>query len=194
MPSWASVSVYDVPALPTASSRAFVACSAAFAAAAVVIATVQFAAPIMRGWWLAAYLFLVGAVSQSFLGPGLGVIARKVGAEGPVAQTTGAQLILWNVGTLIVAVADIATAPNGILFGSFLLLVALASFSVSLRAPRVTALRPSGDASCPLHSSCSFSRAPSWWALHWAMPCPGNDSTDRRGLTSKPRPRSAVRL
>jgi hypothetical protein len=101
-----------------------------------VIVAVQFAAPFTRGWWLAAYLFLVGGVSQSLLGPGLSDIAR-----GPAAEATRAQLVLWNAGTLIVAVADLATAPSGILFGSFLLLVALASFTGSLRAARATALQ-----------------------------------------------------
>lgn len=128
--------------MPTASPRAFVTCSAAFAAAAAVIVAVQFAAPITRGWWLAAYLFLVGGVSQSLLGPGLSVIARRADARGPAAKATRAQLVLWNAGTLIVAVADLATAPSGILFGSFLLLVALASFTGSLRTARATALQP----------------------------------------------------
>ena len=124
------------------SPRAFVTCSAAFAVAAAVIVAVEFAAPITRGWWLAAYLFLVGGVSQSLLGLGLSVIVRRAGARGPAAKATRTQLVLWNVGTLIVAVADLATAPSGILFGSFLLLVALASFTRSLRAVRTTALQP----------------------------------------------------
>ena len=55
---------------------------------------------------------------------------------------TRAQLVLWNVGTLIVAVADLATAPSGILFGSLLLLVALGSFALSLRTAHATALQP----------------------------------------------------
>jgi hypothetical protein len=106
-----------------------------------VIVAVQFAAPFTRGWWLAAYLFLVGGVSQSLLGPGLSDIARRANARGPAAEATRAQLVLWNAGTLIVAVADLATAPSGILFGSFLLLAALASFTGSLRAARATALQ-----------------------------------------------------
>lgn len=130
------------PTLATASPRAFIACSAAFVAAAAVIVAVQFAAPITRGWWLAAYLSLVGGISQGLLGPGLSVIARRAGARRPTAKATRAQLVLWNVGTIIVAVADLATAPSGILFGGFLLLVALASFTGSLRTVRATALQP----------------------------------------------------
>ena len=107
-----------------------------------MIVAVQFTVPFTRGWWLAAYLFLVGGVSQSLLGPGLSVIARRADARGPAAKTMRAQLVTWNAGTLIVAVADLATAPSGILLGSFLLLVALASFTRSLGTARATALQP----------------------------------------------------
>jgi hypothetical protein len=130
------------PTLLTASPRAFVVCCAAFVAAGAVILAIQFAAPFTRGWWLAAYLFLVGGVSQGLLGPGLSVIARRAGARRPTAKATHAQLVLWNVGTLVVAIADLATAPRGILFGSLLLLVALASFTGSLRTVSATALQP----------------------------------------------------
>lgn len=132
-----------LPALhPRQFERWFSACAASFASAALVIAAVQVAAPITRGWWLVAYLFLVGGVSQLLLGPGLGAIARTAGARTTSPRAALGQLVLWNLGTAIVAVADLATAPAGVVFGSVLLLVALGSFGRSLRDVHATATRP----------------------------------------------------
>jgi hypothetical protein len=52
------------------------------------------------------------------------------------------QLLLWNAGTVIVAVADLASTPAGVLVGSVLLLLALGAFALSLRRVEITAQRP----------------------------------------------------
>jgi hypothetical protein len=121
--------------------RAFATCAAAFVLAAAVIAAVRLTMPITRGWWLVAYLALVGGLSQIMLGSGLTSILKGAGARGTSKAATTAQLVLWNVGTVIVAVADLSDAPTGVLAGSVLLLGALALFAFSLRHARTTLRR-----------------------------------------------------
>ena len=98
--------------------------------------------PITRGWWLVAYLFLVGGIAQILLGPGLIAIAEHARARVPSHDASLMQLILWNVGTVTVAAADLSATPAGVLAGSLLLLVALATFALSLRRVKMTARRP----------------------------------------------------
>lgn len=127
---------------PRTSERAFATCAAAFILVAAIVAAVRQATPIAHGWWLVAYLSLVGGFSQVLLGPGLNAIVKRADGRGSGKAATGAQLILWNAGTVIVAVAVLADAPAGVLVGSVLLLVALGSFAVSLRHAGSTARRP----------------------------------------------------
>ncbi len=98
--------------------------------------------PITRGWWLVAYLILVGGLSQILLGPGLIAIADRTGARSPSQRAMRAQLVLWNLGAVTVAVADLASIPAGVLAGSLLLLVALGAFALSLRRAEITAQEP----------------------------------------------------
>lgn len=107
--------------------RGFAICASVFVVVAGAVAVVQAAAPFTRGWWLIAYLILVGGLSQLLLGSG----------------ATRAQLVLWNAGTVTVAIADLTEAPAGILAGSAALYGALALFGIELRRVRVTASRPS---------------------------------------------------
>jgi hypothetical protein len=123
-------------------AAAFAAFAAAFVVAAAVVAVVHAASPITRGWWLVAYLSLVGGVAQLLLGTGLAALAERLGTRGPGRVASYAQLVLWNVGTVVVAVADLADAATGVLAGSVLLVVALASFALGLRRASTTARRP----------------------------------------------------
>lgn len=113
-----------------------------FVFVALTVAAVNTTTPITRGWWLVAYLVLVGAVSQMLLGPGLIAITEHSGARSPSDKVMHAQLVLWNVGTVTVAVADLASMPAGVLAGSFLLLVALGAFAFLVRRAGSTARRP----------------------------------------------------
>lgn len=119
----------------------FARCASAFVVAAAIVAVARGATPFAHAWWLVAYLALVGGVSQALLGPGLSAIAARAGARGASHTTTAAQLVLWNVGTVAVAVAVVLDAPPGVLAGSVLLLVALGSFARSLRRTGAVALR-----------------------------------------------------
>ena len=109
----------------------FEGCAAAFTTAAVVAAIVRIAKPFGHGWWLVAYLALVGGLSQLLLGPGLNAIASSTG-RAPGVKTSSAQLVLWNAGTALVAIGVLAGTSAGVIAGSVLLLAALGSFAVSL--------------------------------------------------------------
>ena len=63
-------------------------------------------APFERGWWLTAYLFLVGGLAQLLLIRGQEVLTA--GPREPPASLIWMQWGLWNVGTATVAVADMA--------------------------------------------------------------------------------------
>jgi len=108
-------------------------CAAAFVLAAAVAVAVRLVTPFAHGWWLVAYLGLVGGVSQLLLGPGLSAIARNANRPAPSRKTSCAQLVSWNAGTVLVAVGVLAGTPAGVLAGSVLLLAALGSFAASLR-------------------------------------------------------------
>jgi hypothetical protein len=89
-----------------------------------------------------SYLILVGGLSQLLLGSGLIALARRSAARSSGAIATRAQLLLWNTGTVTVAVADLGEAPHGVLAGSVALYGALVLFSIGLRRVKVTARRP----------------------------------------------------
>jgi hypothetical protein len=114
----------------------------AFAGAAGIIAVANTIAPFDHGWWLVAYLALVGGLSQSLLGTGLSALAIRTGDRRPAEATTWSQFALWNTGVVLVAIADLTAVSVGVLLGSVLLLAALGSFAVALRRTSVTAVSP----------------------------------------------------
>lgn len=117
------------------SEFAFVICSLAFLSAAAIIATLLgfTSTAIVHGWWLVAYLGLVGGVAQLMLGPGLIALGRRSGVATVAMRHKFFALALWNVGTIIVAMADLANSPSAVLGGSVLLVAGLAIFTVGLR-------------------------------------------------------------
>jgi hypothetical protein len=123
--------------------RGFAICASAYVVVAAAVAVVQATAPFTRGWWLVAYLILVGGLSQLLLGSGLIALARRSAASAYGAIATRAQLALWNAGTVTVAVADLVEAPPAVLAGSVALYGALTLFGLELRRVIVTARRPS---------------------------------------------------
>jgi hypothetical protein len=108
--------------------RAYWAAGAGFLVAAVVVGGLNAASPFERGWWLASYLLLVGGVSQVLLGGGQYIVAAGRHAAPPARGLSWAQLVLWNIGTAAVAVADMARVMLGVAAGSAILIVALALF------------------------------------------------------------------
>lgn len=120
----------------------FVLGGAAYLTAAAGIAVVHAGSPVTRGWWLVAFLSLVGGVSQLLLGPGLLALSRRSGAPAPPRRTAGAELALWNGGTATVAIADLASSFAGVVGGGVLLGLALLLFARDLRTVRTAAPRP----------------------------------------------------
>lgn len=115
-------------------SATFAALGGALIVAGGLVAAVNSAAPFAHGSWLAAYLVLVGGVSQVVLG--LGRLALPM--PGPSVRLGLAQLILWNVGSLAVPAGVLGGETALVTLGSVILLVALASFAIGARAwPRV---------------------------------------------------------
>lgn len=121
--------------------RAFLVCAVAYLTAAGSVAVLHAVTGVTRGWWLVAFLSLVGGVAQLLLGPGLLALASRSGAWAPSPRQVLAELVLWNGGTAAVAIADLADSMAGVLAGSVLLLAALLLFAGGLRLARATAPR-----------------------------------------------------
>jgi hypothetical protein len=113
--------------------RAPTLCAIAFIGAAVVVAAVHLATPITRGWWLVAYLTLVGGLAQLLLFGGLVALARRSATRMPGAAVIKRRVVLWNAGTLIVAVMDLVELQIGVVVGAGALVVALVMFARDLR-------------------------------------------------------------
>lgn len=120
----------------------FVLGGAAYLTAAAAIAAMHTNSPVTRGWWLVAFLSLVGGLSQLLLGPGLLALSRRSGAPAPSQPATGAELVLWNGGTATVAIANMASSFTGVVGGGVLLGLALLLFARDLRTVRSAARRP----------------------------------------------------
>ena len=132
-----SSAVLARPALDPASTR-FAAAAALLIVAGGLVAAVNGAAPFARGSWLAAYLVLVGGVSQAALGVGALWLRRPL----PSAHVRGAQLLLWNAGGLTVPAGVLAGATAIVWAGSAVLLAALACFAANAVTAPPRADRP----------------------------------------------------
>lgn len=98
---------------------------AAMIVAGGLVAAVNGAAPFGHGSWLAAYLVLVGGVSQIVLGLG----HLFLPAVPPSARLVRVQLLGWNAGNVVVAGGVLAGATIVVVVGSAVLLVALGGFA-----------------------------------------------------------------
>jgi hypothetical protein len=121
---------------------AFSLASATFLLAGVLSAAINIAAPFEHGWWLVAYLSLVGALSQLLLGVGQSLLAENAASRVPADSLVLIQLALWGLGTIAVAAGDLTGARAVLLCGSGLLLVDLALFAGGLRRVVHGAARP----------------------------------------------------
>jgi len=118
---------------PAQNARAaFLAAGCVFLLAAALSAVVNTAASFHHGWWLVAYLSLVGGLSQMLLGAGQDVLAERTHSQTPPNALLLTELGLWSVGSVAVAVGDLAGASTVLLLGSALLLIDLALFAVGL--------------------------------------------------------------
>jgi hypothetical protein len=114
------------------STSAFLALSGVLIVAGGAVAAVNSAAPFAHGSWLAAYLVLVGGVSQVVLGAG----RLALRAPRPTPARLRTQLVLWNLGSLAVPAGVLADAPMLVTVGSAALLWALALFAAGASGVR----------------------------------------------------------
>lgn len=114
----------------------------AFLVAAAVVAVWRADTPFAHGWWLVAYLALVGGWAQLLLAPGREWIAARIGATLPSARWRRWEIGLWNTGTLAVPAGVLTASPSAVLAGSVLLLAALALHAAGLRRTALRARRP----------------------------------------------------
>jgi hypothetical protein len=105
--------------------------AAAFALAAILAGVVRSQHPFDHGWWLVAYLALVGALSQLILGAGQQTFAADLPRPSLSGRTVGAELALWNAGAVIVPVGVFVETPRVVAAGSVLLHAALALFAAA---------------------------------------------------------------
>jgi hypothetical protein len=104
----------------------FLASAGVLIVAGGAVAAVNSAAAFGHGSWLAAYLVLVGGVSQIVLGTG----QVALGTPPLTRAVSAAQLVLWNLGSLAVPAGVLADWALLVTAGSVALLAALALFVV----------------------------------------------------------------
>jgi hypothetical protein len=110
--------------------------SVAALVAALAAAVARSHQPFEHGWWLVAYLALVGALSQFLLASGQLAFIRtrcRIRRYGRLLRT---ELVLWNLGTVLVPAGVFATVPAVVALGSLSLLAALALFARATTIPR----------------------------------------------------------
>lgn len=113
-----------------AHSVMFVALGGSLIVAGGLVAAVNSAVPFADGSWLAAYLVLVGGVSQIVLGLGCRILPAPL----PSVRLRRAQITCWNAGNLAVVGGVLAGATALVMAGSVALLVALGCFAVGARS------------------------------------------------------------
>jgi hypothetical protein len=99
------------------------------------------ASPFRHGWWLVAYLSLVGGLAQLLLGAGPYVLSTRARRQAQQDSLLLLQLGLWSLGTVTVAAGELAEVRPILLVGSALLLIDLALFAVGLSRLRQRAAR-----------------------------------------------------
>jgi hypothetical protein len=127
------------PEVARAGARApFARLTSIFAVVAVAVAAARTQQPFEHGWWLVAYLALVGGLSQFLLGMGQLALAPAWTGSPAGRRALIAELVLWNGGTVLVPVGVLAASPQVVAAGSAVLLVALAMFVAGTTARRLT--------------------------------------------------------
>ena len=114
------------------STAGFLASAGVLIVAGGAVAAVNSAAPFGHGSWLAAYLVLVGGVSQILLSTG----QVALGSPRLTRVVSPAQLVLWNLGSLAVPAGVLADWALLVTAGSVVLLAALALFAVGVGGTR----------------------------------------------------------
>ena len=107
-----------------------------FAACAIAVALIRSGKPLDHGWWLAAYLLLVGAVAQVGLAWGYLKVVQPESRPTGGSRRLLANLLAWNLGTVVVPVGVLASRPILVALGSVVLLATLTRFALQTRTPQ----------------------------------------------------------
>jgi nitrite reductase (NO-forming) len=119
---------------PSDALVAFFAAALAMLAAAAAALVIDAFVEAPRLHWLTLHLALLGGVSQLVLGAGQFFVCAFLATTPPSRRLIGAQLALWNAGTVLVAVGVLASVDSSSATGGMLLAAGLALFAQSMRA------------------------------------------------------------
>jgi nitrite reductase (NO-forming) len=119
---------------PTDVVGSFFVCGIAFLLAAAVAGLIQTILPWPWGSWLSLHLAFVGGVSQLVLGASQFFVGAFLATDPPPRSLVRAELLLWNLGAIILAVAvpETAGAPIWLAVGCLVLSLGLWSVSIGL--------------------------------------------------------------
>jgi hypothetical protein len=130
-PTAACTGLAAAPSLPYV-GRLACALGVVFLAGAGGTALIRAGTAFEHGWWLVAYLALVGGISQLLLGTGTAWIRSQSCAPARNPRWPRSELVLWNVGMLVVPVGVFIDRDAPVLAGSALLLRGLILFATGL--------------------------------------------------------------
>jgi len=136
---------------PTDLVGAFFVCGLAFLLAAAVAGVAQAVSPWPWGRWLALHLAFVGGVSQLVLGASQFFAGAFLATDPPPRALVRGQLLAWNAGAILLAVAVPEAADTAILVAVGLLLAGLLVWAAAIAVMWRRSLR----------------RAP--WATRWYL-------------------------
>ena len=128
---------------PTDVVGAFFLAAIAFLLAAAVAGLVESLSPWPWGRWLALHLAFVGGVCQLVLGASQFFAAAFLATDPPPRALVRAQLLAWNLGTVLLAVAVPERWTAAIWVAVGLLVVGLLAWAAAVAALRRRALRRS---------------------------------------------------
>jgi nitrite reductase (NO-forming) len=111
---------------------AFFVCGIAFLVAAALAALIDAVSPWSWGRWLALHLAFVGGVSQLVLGASQFFAGAFLATDPPPRRLVRAELLAWNLGAVVLAVAIPRGAGVAIWFAVALLLVSLVIWSTAI--------------------------------------------------------------
>ena len=126
---------------PSELLAAFFSAALVMLAAAAAAAVAYAATGDARLHWLALHLALLGGVSQLVLGAGQFFVCAFLATTPPSRRLVGAQLGIWNTGTLLVATGVPAAADALVDAGGVLIAAGLALFAASMRAMQQRSLQ-----------------------------------------------------
>lgn len=128
---------------PTDVVGAFFICGIGFLLAAAVVGIAQWIAPWSWGHWLALHLAFVGGVSQLVLGATQFFVGAFLATDPPPRVLIRAQILCWDAGAILLAIAVPERADILIWLAVGLLVGGLAVWAVAIVAMRRSSLRRS---------------------------------------------------